>query len=124
MKIFLKKYQKRKEVTDEFYKFKRLIRDCVLKSFKRTNHRKNSYAKDIIGTDFETAWLYLKTTWEKNYGVEYNGEPYHIDHIIPLSTAQNEEDVIRLCYYTNLQMLKPEDNLEKSDKLDWKINKE
>lgn len=114
------KYQKYKEETDEFYKFKRLIRDCVLKSFKRKNHRKNSYAKEIIGTDFETAWNYLKETWKKNYGIEYNGELYHIDHIIPLSTAKTEEDVIRLCHYTNLQLLKPEDNLEKSDKLDWK----
>lgn len=114
-------YQKNKEATDEFYKFKRLIRDCVLKSFKRTNHRKSSYAKDIIGTDFATAWSYLKNTWKNNYGTEYNGEPYHIDHIIPLSTAKNKEDVIRLCHYTNLQMLKPEDNLEKSDKIDWNL---
>ena len=117
-------YQKYKESTDEFYKFKRLIRDCILKSFKRTNHRKNSYAKDIIGIDFDKAWEYLKETWKKNYGTEYNGEPYHIDHIIPLSTAKNEEDVIKLCHYTNLQMLKPEDNLEKSDKLDWKLEDE
>lgn len=117
-------YQKYKVSTDEFYKFKRLIRDCVLKSFKRTNHRKNSFAKDIIGTDFETTWEYLKETWKKNYGTEYNGELYHIDHIIPLSTAKTEEDVIRLCHYTNLQLLKPEDNLEKSDNLNWKINKE
>ena len=114
-------YQKYKTKTDDFYKFKRLIRDCVLKSFKRTNHRKSSYAKEIIGTDFEKAWEYLKDTWKKNYGTEYNGEPYHIDHIIPLSTAKNEEEVIKLCHYTNLQLLKPEDNLEKSDKLDWQI---
>ena len=117
-------YQKYKESTDDFYKFKRLIRDCILKSFKRTNHRKNSYAKDIIGIDFDEAWEYLKETWKKNYGTEYNGEPYHIDHIIPLSTAKNEEDVIKLCHYTNLQMLKPEDNLEKSDKLDWNLREE
>ena len=114
-------YQKHKESTDEFYKFKRLIRDCILKSFKRANHRKSSYAKDIIGIDFDAAWDYLKETWKKNYGTEYNGEPYHIDHIIPLSTAKNEEDVIKLCHYTNLQMLKPDDNLEKSDKLNWKL---
>lgn len=113
-------YQKNRKETDDFYKFKMLIRDCVLKSFKRTNHRKNSYSKDIIGIDFDAAWIYLKETWKKNYGTEYNGEPYHIDHIIPLSTARTEDDVIKLCHYTNLQMLKPEDNLEKGNKLNWK----
>ena len=117
-------YQKYRDATDEFYKFKRLIRDCVLKSFKRTNHRKNSFAKEIIGIDFEEAWDYLRETWKKNYGTEYDGEPYHIDHIIPLSTAKTEEDVIKLCHYTNLQMLKPEDNLSKSDKIDWKMEEE
>ena len=44
---------------------------------------------------------------------------WHIDHIIPLSTAITEEDVIRLCHYTNLQPLWAEDNLKKSNKLDW-----
>jgi hypothetical protein len=110
--------------TDDFYKFKRLIRDCVLKSFKRTNHRKSSYAKDIIGIDFDKAWDYLKNTWKHNYGTEYNGEEYHIDHIVPLSTAKTEEDVIKLCHYTNLQLLKPEDNLEKTNKTDWKLKDE
>ena len=115
-------YQKHRVETDEFYRFKRLIRDCVLKSFKRTNHRKSSYAREIIGIDFDQAWEYLKNTWKKNYGKEYNGELYHIDHIIPLSIAKTEEDVIKLCHYTNLQLLKPEDNLEKSDKLDYIIS--
>ena len=115
-------YQKYKVATDDFYKFKRLIRDCVLKSFKRTNHRKSSYAKEIIGINFDEAWKYLKETWKKNYGTDYNGEPYHIDHIVPLSTAKTEEEVIRLCHYTNLQLLKPEDNLEKSDRQDWNIH--
>lgn len=45
----------------------------------------------------------------------------HIDHIIPLATAKTEEDVIKLCHYTNLQLLKGEDNLSKGDKLDWKL---
>ena len=45
----------------------------------------------------------------------------HIDHIIPMSTAKSEEEVIKLNQYTNLQLLKAEDNLEKSDKLNWKL---
>lgn len=44
--------------------------------------------------------------WE-NRGL-YNGElnyGWDIDHIIPLSSARTEEDVIRLNHYTNLQPL-------------------
>ena len=45
-----------------------------------------------------------------------NKEKVHIDHIIPLATAKTEEDVIKLCHYTNLQLLKAKDNLKKGAK--------
>lgn len=61
-------------------------------------------------------------TYKKNYGVEWDEkEDVHIDHIIPLTTAESEEDIIRLCHYTNLQLLKAKDNLEKRDKMDWSL---
>ena len=42
---------------------------------------------------------------------------WHIDHIIPLYSAKNEEDIIKLCHYTNLQPLWAEENLSKSNKI-------
>lgn len=41
----------------------------------------------------------------------------HIDHVIPISTAKTEEDVIRLSHYTNLQPLWAIDNLKKGSKI-------
>ncbi len=38
------------------------------------------------------------------YNTTYN-YGWDIDHIIPLSSAKSEEDVIKLCHYTNLQPL-------------------
>lgn len=73
---------------------------------------KSKKTEDILGCTFEEFKIYLESkfenwmTWE-NRGL-YNGDfdyGWDIDHIIPLSTAKTEEDVIKLNHYTNLQPL-------------------
>jgi hypothetical protein len=51
-----------------------------------------------------------------------NKNEWHIDHIIPLSSAQTEEELYKLCHYTNLQPLWAEDNLRKSNKIVEPVN--
>ena len=108
---------------DQLFKFKAQIRNLIGVSLRARGYGKESGTAKILGCDYETLFQHLQDTWFDNYGTEWNGEPYHIDHIIPLATAKNEQDVIDLCHYTNLQMLKPEDNMSKKDKLDWKLDK-
>lgn len=57
--------------------------------------------KSYLESKFET-WM----NWE-NRGL-YNGElnyGWDIDHIIPLSSAKTEDDIIKLNHYSNLQPL-------------------
>ena len=53
-------------------------------------------------------------TWE-NYGLR----GWHLDHIIPLSTAKTKEEVIALSHYTNFQPLWWRDNICKSNKIEY-----
>ena len=65
-----------------------------------------------IFIDIETFKLHLENQFEswmnwRNKGL-YNGTPnfgWDIDHIIPLSSAVNETDIIKLNHYTNLRPL-------------------
>lgn len=110
--------------TDILFKFENQVRHLINHSIERKGYKKNSKTFDIIGIPFDQFYNYLLQTYKKNYGVEWDKvEPVHIDHIIPLATAKTKEEVIRLCYYTNLQLLKAKDNLEKHDKLDWPLSK-
>lgn len=86
----------------------------------RTKIKLEKVRKDMLKP--EEFKEYLENTFFNNYGYKYNGEDIHIDHITPLATATTIKEVEKLCYYTNLQMLKPEDNLEKGKKLDWSLD--
>jgi len=115
----------KKRKNDSLYKFKCNIRDLLRKSLKRQGYKKSTRSFDILCESFDNVWSFLlnnaklRYTYFKEEDFLENNK-YHIDHIIPLVTAKTEEDVIRLCHYTNLQLLTKEENLAKHDKTDWK----
>jgi len=110
-------YRKRRLQRDPVFALKERMRKTMADSFLRRGYTKNSSTQKIIGCDWQTFANYLFKTWENRYGTVYAGEDYHIDHVIPLATAKTEEEVIKLCHYTNLQLLKPKDNLRKGSKI-------
>lgn len=118
----LRAYLKNKAENDPMYVLKLKVRRTIYDSFKRKNYTKNSHTAQILGCDVNYFISYLLETFKNNYGYDWdNNEPVQIDHIIPLAIAETEDDIIKLCHYTNLQLLKAEDNRAKSDKLDFKI---
>lgn len=118
------KYNKKRFKDDSLYLFKAKIRSFIWKSLNRKSIIKSDETLNILGCSYEFLERYLKQTYYNNYGVDYDSSiKVHIDHIIPLATAKNEEEVIKLCHYSNLQLLKAEDNLKKGDKLNWKLQK-
>ena len=110
----MRKFNRRME--EPLFKFKKLLRNNIRNSFKRGGFSKTSQACEILGADWDVVKKYFESkfkpgmTWE-NMGL------WHIDHILPISMATCEEDVIRLNHYTNLQPLWAKDNIKKSDKL-------
>ena len=109
-------YEENRKKTDPIFKLKKQIRNEIRTSFNRRGFRKSKHTEEIIGCDTEFLCDYLRETYLKRYGTEYDGkELVHIDHITPLSSAKTEQDVIKLCHYSNLQLLKAKDNLYKSD---------
>ena len=114
-KNLIKKLKHRRN-TDLLYKLRIGVRTRIKIALK--NNSKRGRTIELIGIDIVGLKNYLETkftdgmTWE-NYGL-YG---WHIDHIIPLSSAKNEDEFTKLCHYTNLQPLWTEDNLKKSNKV-------
>ena len=73
---------------------------------------------NLIGCPPNELKLFLEKKFQNNMSWDNYGE-WHIDHIVPLSSAKTEEELYKLCHYTNLQPLWAKDNLVKSNKLDY-----
>lgn len=115
----IKEYN-RKRMENPIIRLKKQVRNMLYESFKRKNKNKKEHSEKILGCDLDFFVNYLLDTYKNNYGIEWNKvEKVHIDHIIPLATAKTEEDVIKLCHYTNLQLLKAKDNLHKGSNDEW-----
>lgn len=102
-----KKHKYRMEF-DNMYKIKYYLRSII----NRIKKENGTGTFDILGCssiefkDFIEAKFEHWMNW-KNHG-KYNGEFNHgwdIDHIIPLSSASTEEELIKLSHYSNLQPL-------------------
>lgn len=110
---------------DMLYRFKKMARGCITKSFKRKGYNKNTNTYKILGCDYNTFMKHLLETYKKIYNENYDTSiKVHIDHIIPLSIAKTKDEVIKLCHFSNLQLLKATDNLKKSNKLNYNIGGE
>ena len=111
-------YRRNKYKDDELYRIKVNLRRRTRIAFKRTYWTKTSTTKEMLGAEYEVVHKHIEDqftdgmTWD-NYGIK----GWHIDHIIPLASATTEEELIKLCHYTNLQPLWAEDNLKKGDKI-------
>jgi len=106
------KYTKNRKSVDNLFRLKISITNTIHNSFNRSKFSKSGRTETIIGCSFEEFKFYIESKFENwmtwmNKGL-YNGElnyGWDIDHIIPISSAKTEEDVIRLNHYTNLQPL-------------------
>lgn len=112
------RYSKRRK-EDLIFKLKSDIRTMIRLSVKnRTNYSfvKNKSTEEILGCSLNFFIQYLENKFQEGMTLENHGK-WHIDHIIPLSSANTEEEVYKLCHYTNLQPLWAKDNLRKSNKI-------
>jgi len=111
-KEYQKRYKKERRKKDPLFNLTCRMRTIVTESLKRNKFTKKSKTQEIIGCEIPYLKTYIESKFEtwmswENYG-KYNGElnyGWDIDHIIPLSSAKNEEELLKLFHYTNLQPL-------------------
>jgi hypothetical protein len=75
---------------------------------------------DLIGCTPEELKKHLEKKFQPGMSWENHGiRGWHIDHIVPISSAKNEEELKMLCHFTNLQPLWGVDNIRKRNKIQY-----
>ena len=109
-------YTDRKKI-DPLFKLSHLVRCRIYVFLKLKNINKSNKTFDIVGCSPKFLKEYIEKQFTDGMSWELIGNSIHIDHIVPLSSANTEEEIYKLCHYTNLQPLWSKDNLSKGCKL-------
>ena len=107
-----KRYQSRRDCP------KRKVRQLLANSIRNRGYSKTSKTFEILGCDYDTFVKHIERQFKggmnwSNYGLR----GWHYDHLMPISSAASNEDIIRLNHYTNIRPLWATENLIKSDKI-------
>jgi hypothetical protein len=105
-------YRNKRKQSDPLFKLSGNLRTMIGSAIKKNGYKKLSKTELILGCSFEHLKQYLESNFEHwmswdNYGL-YNGQlnyGWDIDHIVPLSSALNENDILKLNHYSNLKPL-------------------
>ena len=109
-------YNKNRYASDILYRLRIVARGRLGQIF-RHGFTKTKHTITLIGCSWETLKKYIESKFKPNMSWNNYGKfGWHMDHIIPLSSAKTKEDVERLCHYTNLQPLWQSENLSKGSK--------
>ena len=108
----INEWSKNERATNPLYKLKCNVRTLIGNSIRKGGFKKLSLTEQILGCTFEQFKEHLESQFEPwmswdNRGL-YNGTPdygWDIDHIVPVSSANNEIELLQLNHYTNLKPL-------------------
>lgn len=112
VRLAQKNWRKKKLETDILYRLSYNFSKKLRKLIKRNGHTKKDKSIDILGCTFQEFKQHIESLWHPwmnwdNYGL-YDGSldyGWDIDHIEPISSANTEEELLKLNHYTNLQPL-------------------
>jgi hypothetical protein len=108
--------QKERLKEDPKYRLTRNLRNRLYYALLRTEWKKNTKFSEYIGCSLDELKLHIEKQFKDNMSWDNYGD-WEIDHIIPLDSAQTEEDLYKLCHFSNLQPLWYVDNIKKANKV-------
>jgi len=108
------KYTRLRKEKDPLFKLTIIIRQNISQALSTKGYTKKTKTYNILKCEYNffMDWLNGKASNGYTYGI---GE-LHLDHVIPISLAETEDEAILLNHYSNYQLLSADENLAKSNR--------
>ena len=111
-----REWRAKKIAADPVFAISCRMRSYIATTVRNRGEIKNAKTIQAMGCDFNE----LKAHLEKQFlpGMSWeNRDMWHIDHIVPLATAQTEQEVLALFHFTNMRPMWAKENISKSKKI-------
>ena len=112
-------WHKKRLKEDSLYKLKCSIRQLISQSIRNSGYRKHQLrlkkSEIILGCNSELFKKYIEDKFLEGMNWDNHGE-WHLDHIKPVSWANDVEEILSLNHYTNFQPKWAFDNLSKGNR--------
>ena len=110
----INKYKNLRKEKDPLFKLRCVISRTIYLSIKRLEYSKKTKTYNILKCDYDFFMQWLN-------GLASNGYTYgigdlHLDHVIPISLAETEDEAILLSHYSNYQLLSADENIVKGNR--------
>ena len=107
-------WSREKLKTDSLFKLRSSIRTNIGNSLIKRGYTKENKTYNILKCEYDFFMEWIN-------GIASNGHQYgfgdlHLDHVIPISLAETEDEVILLNHYSNYQLLSADENLSKGNR--------
>lgn len=99
---------------DPLYKLRSNIGTLIANALANQDYKKTARTAQILGCSFDEFYVHIQNQFVQGMSWD-NRQLWHIDHIVPVSFAQTEQELIMLNHYTNLRPFWSNDNQSKSN---------
>ncbi len=121
--IRVKEYIKKRREDDPLFRLRTSIVSKTGQAIKAKKWQSGGYNERLFGCDRDTLIKHIERKFKQ--GMNWSNRPlWHIDHIVPLSSAKNEEQMYSLARYTNLSPEWKNENLRKSASIPFQVFRE
>jgi hypothetical protein len=113
LKIYHREWARKRRKEDVLYLLKDRCQARIKDALTQKGYKKKNKTTNMLGCDIKFFRSYIESKFSKGMNWE-NRSTWHLDHIIPCSSAKTEKELINLFHYTNIQPLWAFENLSKA----------